>query len=81
MDFRPDWIEAQLHHAIKNSTQAAYKRTAFLDQRKGMMQRWADYRSRAVRPHRQRGAGRSLPQDDPRIVRADEYREMLETSL
>jgi len=43
MDFRPDWVEAQLHHAIENKVTAAYKRTGFLDQRKGMMAFWADY--------------------------------------
>jgi integrase len=43
LGFRHDWVEAQLHHAIGNKTTAAYKRTDFLDQRKKMMQLWADY--------------------------------------
>ena len=41
--YRHDWIEAQMHHAIKNATTAAYKRTPFLDQRKLMMAAWASY--------------------------------------
>jgi hypothetical protein len=43
LDFRPDWIEAQLHHAIANKVTAAYKRTEFMDQRRSMMSFWADY--------------------------------------
>ena len=43
LGFRHDWIEAQLHHAIKNQVTAAYKRTPFADQRRTMMQFWADY--------------------------------------
>lgn len=36
-------IEAQLAHAVKDSLGRAYNRTAFLDQRRGMLQVWADY--------------------------------------
>lgn len=43
LGFRHDWIERQLHHAEGNKVTAAYKRTDFLEQRKGMMQSWADY--------------------------------------
>jgi integrase len=43
LGFRHDWIEAQLHHAIANKVTAAYKRTDFLEQRRVMMQFWADY--------------------------------------
>lgn len=40
---RPDFIEAQLGHAVKDATGTAYNRTKFLKQRAEMMQRWSDY--------------------------------------
>lgn len=36
-------IEAQLAHAVKDSLGRAYNRTEFVDQRRIMMQTWADY--------------------------------------
>lgn len=36
-------IEAQLAHAVADALGRAYNRTQFLDQRRDMMQRWADY--------------------------------------
>ncbi|MBI5333254.1 MAG: integrase arm-type DNA-binding domain-containing protein [Burkholderiales bacterium] len=36
-------IEAQLAHTVKDALGRAYNRTTFLEQRKAMMQRWADY--------------------------------------
>lgn len=36
-------IEAQLAHAVKDSLGRAYNRTEFLDQRRRMLQTWADY--------------------------------------
>jgi integrase len=36
-------IEAQLAHAVKDSLGRAYNRTEFLDQRRRMIQLWADY--------------------------------------
>jgi integrase len=36
-------IEAQLAHAVKDSLGRAYNRTEFVEQRRQMMQRWADY--------------------------------------
>lgn len=36
-------IEAQLAHAVKDSLGRAYNRTEFVDQRRTMMQAWADY--------------------------------------
>lgn len=38
-----DVIEHQLGHAVGDSLGRAYNRTLFLEQRKDMMQRWADY--------------------------------------
>jgi len=40
---RPDYIEHQLAHAVKDPNGRAYNRTAHLDERRKMMQRWADY--------------------------------------
>lgn len=36
-------IEAQLAHSVRDSLGRAYNRTEFVDQRRQMMQRWADY--------------------------------------
>ena len=46
LNFRPDWIEHQLAHAVKDPNGRAYNRTAHLDGRKQMMQVWADYLDR-----------------------------------
>ncbi len=43
LGFRPDWIEAQLAHAVRDPNGRAYNRTAFLKERQRMMQEWADY--------------------------------------
>lgn len=36
-------VEAQLAHAVRDSLGRAYNRTEFVDQRRSMMQQWADY--------------------------------------
>jgi integrase len=43
LHFRPDIIEHQLAHAVKDANGRAYNRTSFLPERKAMMQTWADY--------------------------------------
>jgi len=43
MGYRPDVIERQLAHAEKNAVRAAYHRSQYLEERKTMMQQWADY--------------------------------------
>ena len=43
LGFRPDYIEHQLAHAVKDPNGRAYNRTAHLEQRRKMMQSWADY--------------------------------------
>jgi len=43
---RIDIIEHQLAHAVKDPTGTAYNRTAFLPERREMMQLWADYLDR-----------------------------------
>jgi integrase len=40
---RPDFIEHQLAHAVKDPNGRAYNRTAHLVERRKMMQLWADY--------------------------------------
>lgn len=41
--FRPDLIEHQLAHAVRDPNGRAYNRTAHLPERRQMMQAWADY--------------------------------------
>lgn len=43
LNFRPDFIEHQLAHAVKDPNGRAYNRTAHLLERRKMMQAWADY--------------------------------------
>lgn len=43
LNFRPDYIEHQLAHAVKDANGTAYNRTAHLAERRKMMQAWADY--------------------------------------
>jgi len=43
LGFRPDFIEHQLAHAVKDPNGRAYNRTAHLAERRKMMQQWADY--------------------------------------
>jgi integrase len=43
LKFRPDFIEHQLAHAVRDPNGRAYNRTAHLDERHKMMQSWADY--------------------------------------
>ncbi len=40
---RPDLIEHQLAHAVRDANGRAYNRTSHLPERKAMMQQWADY--------------------------------------
>jgi len=43
LQFRPDIIEHQLAHTVKDPNGRAYNRTAHLEERRKMMQAWADY--------------------------------------
>lgn len=43
LGYRPDLIEHQLAHAVKDPNGRAYNRTAHLPERRKMMQKWADY--------------------------------------
>lgn len=46
LGFRPDYIEHQLAHAVRDPNGRAYNRTAHLAARRKMMQAWADYLDR-----------------------------------
>lgn len=46
LDIAPEVIEAQLAHAVADNLGRAYNRTQFLEQRRQMMQAWADYLDR-----------------------------------
>ena len=46
LGFRPDLIEHQLAHQVRDPNGRAYNRTQHLAERKKMMQDWADYLDR-----------------------------------
>jgi len=50
LQFRPDFIEHQLAHAVRDPNGRAYNRTAHLTERKEMMQAWADYLDKLKTP-------------------------------
>lgn len=43
MGFNGDWIERQLAHKDRNETRASYNGAKYLEQRREMMQQWADH--------------------------------------
>jgi integrase len=43
MGYRPDLIEKQLAHEERNKNRASYNRATYVEERRQMMQRWADY--------------------------------------
>ena len=43
LGFRPDYIEHQLAHSVRDPLGRAYNRTQHLSERRKMMQAWADY--------------------------------------
>ena len=67
-------IEAQLAHAVKDSLGRAYNRSEFLEQRRKMLQTWADYLDRLrtgaeiipIKRSRIRSAGRTQTIDKMR---------------
>jgi integrase len=46
LGFRPDWIEHQLAHAVRDPLGRAYNRATHLPERRQMMQAWADWLDR-----------------------------------
>lgn len=43
LNFDPNVIEAQRAHSVRDSLGRAYNRTEFLELRRVMLQKWADY--------------------------------------
>jgi integrase len=43
LEFRPDFIEHQLAHSVRDALGRAYNRTSHMAERRKMMQTWADY--------------------------------------
>ena len=41
--YESDWIEAQLSHAGEDKVRGSYNHARYVEQRRGMMQEWADY--------------------------------------
>lgn len=46
----PDWIEAQLAHTERNKVRGAYNKASYLEGRREMMQRYADWLDEVARP-------------------------------
>jgi integrase len=70
LGFRPDYIEHQLAHAVRDPNGRAYNRTAHVTERRKMMQAWADYLSSLYESRR--GAGRQNSENQRRAERARE---------
>lgn len=62
--FHKDHIEAQLSHADENSIRATYNKAQYLDQRRQMMQAYADYLD-ALKSQAQSKESQSALQDKP----------------
>ena len=43
LGFRPEVVEAQLAHFVRDPQGRAYNRTGYLTERRKMMQAWPDY--------------------------------------
>lgn len=52
LGFQPEVIEHQLAHAVPDALGRAYNRTKYIDERRRMMQVWADYLDELVAPVR-----------------------------
>jgi integrase len=50
LGFRPDFIEHQLAHAVRDANGRAYNRTSHLSERHKMMQLWSDYLDELKKP-------------------------------
>ena len=52
LQFRPDFIEHQLAHAVRDPLGRAYNRTTHIGERKKMMQEWGEYLNRLKTYHK-----------------------------
>lgn len=43
LNFPAEYIEQQLAHAVRDANGRAYNRTTHIEQRRDMLQTWADY--------------------------------------
>ncbi|HEX5092549.1 MAG TPA: integrase arm-type DNA-binding domain-containing protein [Burkholderiales bacterium] len=50
MNYRSEWIESQLAHTEGNSSRAAYNHASYIDQRRQMLQEWADLIDQLTKP-------------------------------
>jgi integrase len=55
---RPDYIEHQLAHRVRDPNGRAYNRTAHLEERRKMMQEWSDYLDKLREDDSKRKAGK-----------------------
>ena len=69
LGFRPDFIEHQLAHAVRDPNGQAYNRTAFLPERRRMMQVWADYLDRLRAGEEPEATGSFLRLNSPLVIR------------
>ena len=65
LGFRPDYIEHQLAHAVRDPNGRAYNRTAHLPERRKMMQDWADFLSELKEKARQEQVENTLSAHGP----------------
>lgn len=64
--YNHEHIELQLHHASDNDVSAAYNYAKYLEPRKKMMQDWADYLDKTLKPAEQ-GSVVTRPGSKPRV--------------
>ncbi|OOG51259.1 integrase arm-type DNA-binding domain-containing protein [Rhodanobacter sp. C01] len=60
MGYRPDVIERQLAHAERDKIRASYNHAEYMDERKAMMQEWADFLIDPTRNGRKAAASRKV---------------------
>lgn len=60
--FNPDAIEAQLAHTTSSKVRGAYNRAKYLDERRTMMQQWADILDGLKTTHREAQKNAKVPQ-------------------
>jgi hypothetical protein len=79
LDYRVDWIEHQLAHAVKDPNGRAYNRTAHLEGRGKMMTEWADYLDslRLASGTKQAAVKPSHPVHQSRLMRRNPYHTVL----
>lgn len=51
LGIRPEFVEHQLAHSVRDPNGRAYNRTAFITERRKMMQDWADYLDSLIKGH------------------------------